>query len=50
VNAPLRPIGYWLKRLDRAIEDGFDRDLASWSLTRRHWQILNTLSGGPAVE
>lgn len=45
-----RPIGYWLKRLDRGIEDGFERALATGSLTRRHWQILNTLSLGPATE
>lgn len=50
MNAPPRPIGYWLKRLDRTIEDRFDRDLTRWSLTRRHWQILNTLSAGPALE
>lgn len=45
-----RPIGYWLKRLDRSIEDGFERDLAAWTLTRRHWQVLNTLQLGPADE
>ncbi|MDN5859798.1 MAG: MarR family transcriptional regulator [Pseudonocardia sp.] len=39
-----RPIGYWLKRLDRTIDDGFERDLASFALTRRHWQVLNLLS------
>jgi hypothetical protein len=50
VNAPSRPIGYWLKRLDRSIEDAFDRDLARWSLTRRHWQLLNTLSAGAASD
>lgn len=50
MNAPSRPIGYWLKRLDRAIEDAFDRDLARWSLTRRHWQVLNTLARGPAPQ
>lgn len=49
MNAPPRPVGYWLKRLDRAIEDAFDGDLARWSLTRRHWQVLNTLSAGPAA-
>jgi DNA-binding MarR family transcriptional regulator len=50
VNAPSRPIGYWLKRLDRSIEDAFDRDLARWSLTRRHWQVLNSLSVEPAAD
>ncbi len=48
MTAPSRPIGYWLKRLDRSIEDGFERDLARWSLTRRHWQVLHTLATHPA--
>jgi hypothetical protein len=44
-----RPIGYWLKHLDRLIEDNFDRLLASEGLTRRHWQLLNTLHRGPST-
>ena len=43
-----RPIGYWLKHLDRLIEDTFSRTLAGQGLTRRHWQVLNTLAQGPA--
>jgi DNA-binding MarR family transcriptional regulator len=43
-----RPIGYWLKHLDRLIEDTFSRTLAGEGLTRRHWQVLNTLADGPA--
>jgi DNA-binding MarR family transcriptional regulator len=43
-----RPIGYWLKHLDRLIEDTFSRTLAEHGLTRRHWQVLNTLARGPA--
>jgi DNA-binding MarR family transcriptional regulator len=43
-----RPIGYWLKHLDRLIEDTFSRTLAGQGLTRRHWQVLNTLANGPA--
>src|SRR5262245_21720093 len=43
-----RPIGYWLKHLDRLIEETFSQTLASDGLTRRHWQILNTLARGPA--
>ena len=35
------PIGYWLKRLDRAIEGALDPTLAAENLTRRHWQTLN---------
>ena len=37
------PIGYWLKHLDRLIENDFDRVLAADSLRRRHWQVLHSL-------
>jgi Mn-dependent DtxR family transcriptional regulator len=43
-----KPIGYWLKHLDRLIEDRFDATLAATGLARRHWQLLNTLHAGPA--
>jgi DNA-binding MarR family transcriptional regulator len=43
-----RPIGYWLKHLDRLIDDSFSRALAADELTRRHWQVLNTAARGPA--
>jgi DNA-binding MarR family transcriptional regulator len=43
-----RPIGYWLKHLDRLIEDTFSRTLTEQGLTRRHWQVLNTLAHDPA--
>ncbi|HEU5473092.1 MAG TPA: MarR family winged helix-turn-helix transcriptional regulator [Actinophytocola sp.] len=41
-----RPIGYWLKEIDRRIEADFARLLAAERLTRRHWQVLNTLASG----
>ena len=47
-SADYRPIGYWLKHVDRLIEDTFSRTLAEHGLTRRHWQVLNTLAGDPA--
>lgn len=43
-----RPIGYWLKRLDRLIEDAFDRVLAAEGVSRRQWQTLNVLRRAPA--
>ena len=43
-----RPIGYWLKHLDRLIEENFARTLAGEGLTRRHWQVLNTLQTAPS--
>ncbi|MFF0311052.1 MarR family transcriptional regulator [Streptosporangium sp. NPDC004379] len=42
-----RPIGYWLKHLDRLIEAAAEQALAEERLTRRHWQIMNTLHGSP---
>ena len=43
------PIGYWLKRLDRAIEGALDPTLAAEDLTRRHWQTMNFLHDGPSA-
>ncbi|MFC9436761.1 hypothetical protein [Nocardia sp. NPDC057030] len=42
-----RHIGYWLVELDRLITERFDEDLAAGGLSRRHWQILHSLSDGP---
>jgi DNA-binding MarR family transcriptional regulator len=42
------PIGYWLKRLDRAIDGALDPTLAAEDLTRRHWQTMNLLHQGPS--
>ena len=42
------PIGYWIKRLDRAIEGALDPTLAAGDLTRRHWQTMNFLHQGPS--
>jgi DNA-binding MarR family transcriptional regulator len=44
-----RPIGYWLKHLDRLIDQAFERALDTDGLTRRHWQVLNTLAAGPTT-
>jgi hypothetical protein len=43
-----RPIGYWVKELDRRIEDTFTAALAEHQLTRRHWQALTVLRQRPA--
>jgi hypothetical protein len=42
-----RPIGYWVRRLDEALETHLDSTLARVRLTRRQWQVLSTLSSGP---
>lgn len=43
------PIGFWLKHLDRLIENDFDRVLAAESLGRRQWQALNSLHAEPGT-
>jgi DNA-binding MarR family transcriptional regulator len=43
-----RPIGFWLKLVDRMIDEQFASTLEEHGVTRRQWQLLNTLSRGPA--
>jgi DNA-binding MarR family transcriptional regulator len=47
--AQRKPIGYWLKELDRLIEQTLDRALAGEGVTRRDWQVLNALETRPAA-
>jgi len=44
-----KPIGHWLKTLDRLIDENFDRALAAEGAQRRHWQILNIVKTSPAT-
>ncbi|HEY3686928.1 MAG TPA: MarR family transcriptional regulator [Streptosporangiaceae bacterium] len=44
-----RPIGYWIKHIDRAVEEDFARLLAAEGLNRRAWQVVNTLAQAPAT-
>ncbi len=44
-----RPLGFWLKLVDRLIDDAFDAALGQVGLTRRHWQVLNLLQAAPAT-
>lgn len=44
-----RPIGFWLKLVDRLIDEQFDRALADFSVSRQQWEILNILSPGPST-
>jgi hypothetical protein len=41
-----KPIGYWFAHLHQALESSLEQALAAESLTRRHWQVLNTIDGG----
>jgi hypothetical protein len=44
-----KPIGYWLKHLDNLLDEQFRATLAGLDVSRRDWQVLNTLSRGPAT-
>ena len=44
-----RPIGFWLKLVDRLLDEGFERLLDGAGLTRRHWQVLTALQTGPVT-
>ncbi|MFF2507772.1 hypothetical protein ACFVTY_31060 [Streptomyces sp. NPDC058067] len=42
-----RPLGYWLKHLDGAIEESMGPLFATDGLNRRGWQVLNAISYAP---
>ena len=44
-----RPIGFWLKLVDRLIDEQFDRTLGAHDVSRRQWQLLNILAARPAA-
>jgi hypothetical protein len=44
-----RPIGFWLKLVDRLIDEQFAATLEEHGVTRRQWQLLNVLAQGPAT-
>ena len=39
-----RPIGFWLKLVDRLIDEQFATTLDEHGVTRRQWQLLNVLA------
>jgi hypothetical protein len=43
-----RPIGSWLREADAHITAAFDQAFATADLDRRRWQLLASLSRGPA--
>src|SRR5262245_57748774 len=48
IHTERRPIGFWLKLVDRLIDDRFDASLGG--LSRRHWQVLNVLQEGGVTQ
>ena len=43
-----RPIGFWLKLVDRSIDKRLEASLGG--LSRRHWQVLNVVRQGRASQ
>lgn len=43
------PIGLLLRKLDGLINERFEQTLGERGITRRQWQLLNTLAEGPAT-
>jgi DNA-binding MarR family transcriptional regulator len=43
-----RPIGFWLKLVDRLVDTRLEASLGG--LSRRHWQVLNVVRQGPASQ
>ena len=44
-----RPVGWWVKRLDELLERGLDDVVEAEGLSRRHWQVLDSLAAGPSA-
>jgi DNA-binding MarR family transcriptional regulator len=42
----VKPIGYWLSHVHQLLESSFETTLSTERLTRRHWQVLNTIATG----
>src|ERR1700761_251268 len=47
--AEARPIGFWLRLVDRLINEQFAATLDEHGVTRIQWQLLNVLAGGRAT-
>jgi DNA-binding MarR family transcriptional regulator len=46
IGVTVKPIGYWFSHLHQLLESSLDTVVNSEKLTRRHWQVLNTIAGG----
>ncbi|MET8847119.1 MarR family winged helix-turn-helix transcriptional regulator [Amycolatopsis sp. NPDC004625] len=42
----MKPLGWWLRHLHELFESSMAHTLEAESLTRRHWQVLNTIALG----
>jgi DNA-binding MarR family transcriptional regulator len=46
--AARRPVDFWLKLVDKLINEHFSKTLEEHGVTRRQWEVMNLLSRGPA--
>ncbi|MEC3974669.1 MarR family winged helix-turn-helix transcriptional regulator [Amycolatopsis sp. H20-H5] len=46
----MKPLGYWLVHVHQLLEAVLDATLRTESLTRRHWQALNTIANGAGTQ
>ena len=47
--ADSRPLGFWLRLVDRLLEERFAEVLEEHGVTRGQWQLLNVVSNGGAT-
>jgi DNA-binding MarR family transcriptional regulator len=45
-----KPIGWWIKEVDRLLEGSFEQVLAADGVSRRQWQALNAAHNGERIE
>ncbi len=43
-----RPLGFWLRAIDRPLRESMRGAFATFGVTRREWRTLTTLHAGPA--
>ena len=42
----MKPLGWWLRHVHELLESSMTQALGAESLSRRHWQVLNTIALG----
>src|SRR5438067_2170858 len=42
----MKPLGWWLRHVHELLESSMAQALGAESLSRRHWQVLNTIALG----
>jgi DNA-binding MarR family transcriptional regulator len=47
VHDERRPIGFWLRLVDRLIDEAFAETIEEHGVTRRQWQLLSQLGADP---